>query len=389
MNDSQTIAIPFEKQSDGQSNRMCGAAALSMVYSSFAKPVAQADLWPKVSKHNRLGSLTAATHLIAQDALKRGYHALAIQAKHPLQVLRKCQDSGIRAILNHRLNEDEPTGHFTVLVSVNADEVVLHDPYFGPSRQVKPADLLALWRPRFLNSEIAGDMVIAIIDQPSPISPCQLCHTTIPENVDCPKCAKAVPLQPAALLGCVGLGCPARMWNYLCCPFCDFTWSFNLEGSLVPPPPEPERDPWDLNRLFEQLEKFTAFIASVPVAASHPDVIKQMNVIKTSQEQLKLAQTEQRVHYETRLAEVNQLANNVQLKEEALLKKKEEIEKPAPPLDGMALGQALLKDLGFQEGVAPAKAPTKAPKGPVADEEQLTPRTQEIKEMLKKRGLWK
>ncbi len=315
MSDSQTTAVPFEKQSDGQSNRMCGAAALSMIYGSFAKPVSQTDIWPKVSKHNRFGSLTSATHLIAQDALNRGYCALAVQAKHPLQVLRKCQENSVRVILNHRLNEDYPTGHFTVLVGIDAEAAILHDPYYGPARRVRPADLLALWRPRFLNAEIVGDVLIGIAAQPTPISPCQLCGTTIPASVECPKCVKTVPLQPALLLGCVGAGCPARLWNYICCPFCDYTWSFNLEASPVPPPPEPEQDPWNLKGLFEQLDKFSTFIMGIEAAAAHPDVIKQLDFIKSCKEQLKLAQTEQRVSYQASLAEVTQFQQQVQQEE--------------------------------------------------------------------------
>jgi hypothetical protein len=62
---------------------------------------------------------------------------------------------------------------------------------------------------------------------------------------------------------------------------------------------------------------------------------------------------------------VNQLAKNVQQKEEALLKKKEEIEKPGAPLDGAALGQALLRDLGFfGEAAAPKKDGAATPKAP-------------------------
>src|SRR5262245_50912492 len=106
MSATQSPPMPYEKQADPQTNRMCGAASLSMVYRSFDRAIAQAEVWPRIAKTNRVGSLAAATHLIAQDALNRGFVALAIQAKYPLQVLRLCQDNGIRAILNHRLKED-------------------------------------------------------------------------------------------------------------------------------------------------------------------------------------------------------------------------------------------------------------------------------------------
>jgi hypothetical protein len=157
------------------------------------------------------------------------------------------------------------------------------------------------------------------------------------------------------------------MWNYICCPSCDYTWSFNLKGSLVPPPPEPELDPWNLKGLFEHLDKFTAFILGIPAAAAHPNVIKQLDFIKSSREQLQLAQTEHQVHLETRLEEVNRLQKSVQQQEQALLKEKEDLEKPGPPLDAATLTQALLKDLGFfgeektpKKDGAPAPPPGKA-----------------------------
>ena len=72
---SDAITIPYQNQDPSSPHRMCGAAALSMVYASFGKIVPQAEVWPKISKHNRFGSLTAASHLIAQDALGRGFSA--------------------------------------------------------------------------------------------------------------------------------------------------------------------------------------------------------------------------------------------------------------------------------------------------------------------------
>jgi len=101
----------------------------------------------------------------------------------------------------------------------------------------------------------------------------QLCRTTIPSNVECPKCKKPVGLQPAVLLGCVSGDCVARMWNYICCPSCDYTWTFSFQppqagvtasvfpddrsrpsvsGPLSPntqAAPASEEDPWKLNRL--------------------------------------------------------------------------------------------------------------------------------------------
>jgi hypothetical protein len=199
MNVAEAITIPYEAQFDPQVKRTCGAACLSMVYRSFGKDVAQAEIWPAVAKQNRLGSLASTTYLMAQDALSRGFAAIAVQAQHPLQALRLCRDHGIRAILNHRLKQDVATGHYTVLVDIDDKNVVVHDPSYGPSRCLSHAELLELWQPRFPSSEIIGYVLIGIAAQPPALSACELCRTPIPATVECPKCKKNVRLRPAAL----------------------------------------------------------------------------------------------------------------------------------------------------------------------------------------------
>jgi hypothetical protein len=346
-NEPQRPAIPYERQADPDNNRMCGAAALAMVYRSFGKDVTQREVWPKIAKLNRFGSLAANTHLMVQDALDRGFAALAIQAKHPLQALSLCRDNGIRAILNHRATEETPAGHYSVLVDINTEHVIYHDPYFGPSRRVSLVQLLELWQPRFANSEIVGNVLIAITDQFVALPPCQLCGTVIPPSVDCPKCHQPVPLQPASLLGCVGAGCAARLWNYLCCRSCDYTWAFSLEA----PPPKasvaPGEESAHLTRAFTELDKFMALVLSSEAVAQNPEVRKQFDFINASKEKLMLAQSEGLIHgkaLEARLAQFSQMCKQA---EQAILKRKEEITKPAPPLDGNALGKALLEELGF------------------------------------------
>ena len=147
---------------------------------------------------------------MAQDALSQGLHALAIQLRHPLQALRFCRESGIRAILNHRLNRNSPTGHYTVLVDIDDANVLLHDPFFGPWRRLAHAQLMELWQPRFPNSEIAGNVIIGITPaNPPEVTACEFCRTRMLAG-RCPSCKKPVGLQPVALLGCkLGPALPA------------------------------------------------------------------------------------------------------------------------------------------------------------------------------------
>jgi hypothetical protein len=159
-----------------------------MVYRSLGKEVPQAQIWPAIAKPNRAGNLASTTHLMAQDALTRGFSAIAIQVRHPLQALRICRHYGVRAILNHRLQQDAPTGHYSVMVGLDEENVVLHDPYYGAARNVPHAKFLELWQRRFPNSEIVGNMLIGVAAQPAPTTVCQVCQTPIPSTAKCPKC---------------------------------------------------------------------------------------------------------------------------------------------------------------------------------------------------------
>lgn len=364
MNTPETV-IAYQAQSDKTARRSCGAACLSMAYHSFGKEVPQAEIWPLIAKQNRVGSIASTTHLMAQDALKRGFSAVAIQARHPLQALRLCRDLGIRAILNHRLRRDAPAGHYSVLVDIDDKTVVVHDPLLGPSRRLTLAELLELWMPQFANSEIAGNVLVAIASPGAPkVAACGFCRTIMPSSLECPMCKKPVGLEPSALLGCISDTCIARMWNYLCCPSCDYLWSLNLQSpkagafagipnlpGAVSPGPQTSNPSTaiDIAKLFSDVDKFSAHILAIPVAANHPEIKRQLDAIAAGKEKFRLAYAEQvarRTMLEEQLAAVAQ-KNKEQ--EELHRQKLEELKTPSPPLDGNALARALLKNLGLTD----------------------------------------
>jgi hypothetical protein len=352
------IIIPYERQSDPRKSRTCGAACLSMIYRSFGLEVSQAHIWPAIAKTNQFGSVASTTYLMAHDAVSRGFAAVVIQARHPLQVLRLCRDSGIRAILNHRSMPDRQTGHYTVLVDIDDTSVFVHDPFYGPARRLSHAELLALWQPRSPKSEIVGNVLIGVAASTSADAACAICRNPIPSAVDCPKCARPIGLQPSELLGCMSSTCAARMWNYLCCPSCEFTWTFNIQTAAAAPAdasrPSPaaaavsEQDPWGLERLFGELDKFCSHVRSVPVAANHPDIRRQLDFIAASRERLKLAQAEELVHRETREAQLAALTDAAKQREQEHRRKMKELNTTAAPLDADALAAALLKNLGLK-----------------------------------------
>src|SRR5262245_28619540 len=135
--------IPYEAQLTA---RMCGAAALCMVYRSFGLDCTQAEVWKAIQEAGPDGAPGTKTHLLAQDALGRGLAALVVQANRPWATLQACTLHNVRAILNHRLSLERPEGHYSAVAEINDREAFLHDPLLGPSRRQSRADLLQMWQ---------------------------------------------------------------------------------------------------------------------------------------------------------------------------------------------------------------------------------------------------
>jgi hypothetical protein len=177
-------------------------------------------VWEQIGRRTGVRG-RAQTYRLAGDALRRGFHALIVQAREPWPLLRCCADAGVRVILNHRVRADERAGHFSVLVSIDDTAAVLHDPMVGPNREISKDDLLQLWTPRMFRAEIAGNVLVAIHSDPAAAPPCAECAKVMPATVVCHICAKEVALRPGAVLGCASLACDARLWSAVFCPFCD------------------------------------------------------------------------------------------------------------------------------------------------------------------------
>jgi hypothetical protein len=344
-------AIPYHKQKDPQT---CGAACLSMVYESFGKKLPQEDIWPRIAKPNRFGGVSSPAHLIAVDALGQGLSAVVMQARHPTHVLHICRDAGIRVILNHRLQPGSAAGHFTVLVDIDDNCVTLHDPFFGASQRVAQADLLRLWLPASPQSEVLGNVLIAIAAEPGPPLTCEFCHTMIPPRLACPQCKQAVGLRPAAPLGCLREGCISRMWNYICCPSCDYVWTFSEAPASADEPAaaagsEAQAGPAlpELEKAFAMLDKFRDHVMSIPEVANHPDLKAQFDFIERSKEPIRIAQTEELAAMKLRVDKMAAMQEEARKTEEARAKKKAEMSAPVR-LDPKALGEALLKNLGLK-----------------------------------------
>jgi hypothetical protein len=354
---SAVTVIPYEQQSEELTGRACGAACLSMAYRSLGKPVPQKDIWPVIAKANRFGQISSTTYLMAQDALKRGFTAVAIQARHPLQALRLSKEAGIRAILNHRVQRDSPAGHYSILVDIDAKDVVVHDPLLGAARRLPHAELMELWLPQVPNSEIAGGVLIAIGAPGLPAQPaCEFCRTPMLSSVDCPRCSKPVGLEPGAVLGCIKDGCIARMWNWICCPACDYVFTLKA-GAAAGAPVDAQGaaagtaipvSAVDIAKLFADIDKFTSHVLSIPAAANDPSIKQKLELVAASKEQFKAAHAEDLARRAKVFGQLAAFEEKTKQQKEAQLKKIEERDAPPPPVDGDALSEAMLKNLGFK-----------------------------------------
>jgi hypothetical protein len=138
-------------------------------------------------------------------------------------------------------------------------------------------------------------------------------------------------------------------------------WSFTIEPNKTSmaddfmPPPDPSQknepdqtDPWNLARLDGELEKMKAHIATLP-QANNPDVVNLLGFLDMQRERLRLAQAEELANQKMRQEKLDNMRAETDARRAAHEKRKEEMNKPLEPLDGNALGRALLKNLGFTE----------------------------------------
>ncbi len=350
--------IPYVKQPDSPGERTCGAACLSMVYASLGLKVTPNEIWPNISKRNRFGSMASTTHLMAKDAISRGFEAIVIQASHPLLALKACRDHNLRVVLNHRLTTDSPAGHYSVLADLDRGEVIVHDPLVGPDRRLTFAELLDVWRAGVPISETIGNVLIAVgpkTEDPGPAS-CSVCKVELPAEIACPQCKHPVSLKPFEALGCIAKHCAGRLWSYLCCPECDCTWTFQATASeqdkaVAEEPgkagaPAPV-DPLDVDQIYGEISKFLNQVLDIPGATDHPDIRNQVDYIFSQKEVLRMAVAESAAHRKSNLERLDVLSQAAHVNRTVQQNRAAEATGQSLPLDGDGLGMALLRNLGF------------------------------------------
>ena len=131
-----TIDVPYMPQSDA----LCGGAAAAMVLRYWGEAHAGvADFAPLVDR--RAGGI-ADTALVSALA-RRGWTVDRFEGSLTLLEAHLGKSEPVIVLLADRGTRY----HYVVVVGRTADAVVVHDPSWGPSRAMREADFVKLWRP--------------------------------------------------------------------------------------------------------------------------------------------------------------------------------------------------------------------------------------------------
>lgn len=200
----------FEYQIEKPGKRCCGAAAICMVLRCFSVLADQETIWDRLQELS-FGLNRAKTFHLARLALEYGLSALPVRLKNPwqtLEIVDFLQDNEIRVVLNHRVRNDSPKGHYSVFVGMdpNNETVRLHDPQFGPNRRFAKDELLRFWMPLKnvpeTENEITGNVAVLFAQRGK-------------QTTTCPKCENAYFYEPFQFLN------RKSPFSAVFCPFCD------------------------------------------------------------------------------------------------------------------------------------------------------------------------
>jgi len=320
----------------------------------------QAELAVTLTMPAPFGSIGARSYLLAKDALARGLSAIVLRAKDPLRTLKTCHNRRLRVILNHRPRRESPNGHFTVLVDLAGEDVLVHDPLIGPNTRIHLDDLLELWQPLGGVSEITGNVLVVLAKEKQFATPCSRCGSDIPDAIACRGCRQLIPLLPATALGCMSASCPERAWETLFCPHCDTALMAepgkdfgsrraarpsrtgdapgheeDPSRQTAPKPAEIDDDPLEIRSLNQRVDSFLALVLSLnngrPVSGTEA-------CFTTIRQCLSELLEFQKKH----AAEV--LAKSAPPPQEPVAAKPP----PRPPVDWNALGRKLVQETGLR-----------------------------------------
>jgi predicted double-glycine peptidase len=133
----QTIDVPFVPQTDA----LCGGAAAAMVFRYWGDARADVAQFAPLVERRPGGVVGIANDVLASAVSGKGWRtehagdsivslASHIAARQPVIVL---------------VADRRDLYHYVVVVGVDADAVVVHDPSWGPSRRIRSAEFTRVW----------------------------------------------------------------------------------------------------------------------------------------------------------------------------------------------------------------------------------------------------
>ena len=133
---SLTLDVPFLPQTDA----LCGGAAAAMVFRYWGD--AHADVQQFAALVDRRAGGIVDDVLVRAIAL-RGWRALRV--KGSVEELRARLGDGQPVIV--LVADRRDTYHYLVVTGATDDQVVVHDPSWGPSRSIERHEFVRLWKP--------------------------------------------------------------------------------------------------------------------------------------------------------------------------------------------------------------------------------------------------
>lgn len=209
-----------------RSARKCGAVALARAYDRLGLPQSIERIWTRIAMPDRRGGVATASYRLVKDAASRGFHAMGIKFRDPVQLLNRFADfRGFIFIACHRLRFGSSAGHFSVIEDASSQRVMLWSGSVRPCLEYQREEFIRLWSEHRPDDEFSPRVAVVLrksssgsdrhrIEQPG----------SMPEQTSCLRCGK--PFSLALLNPLFGRRAGSKQeiqrgWDAIFCPHCD------------------------------------------------------------------------------------------------------------------------------------------------------------------------
>src|SRR5262245_50205146 len=124
-----SLNVPYVPQSDA----LCGGAAAAMVFRYWGDAQAGVDQFGSLVERRGGGVRGIATDVLTQAVASRGWRVDRVEPAVDAIRARIAQGQPVIVLLADRKH----LYHYVVVVGASADDVVVHDPSWGPSRSIQ------------------------------------------------------------------------------------------------------------------------------------------------------------------------------------------------------------------------------------------------------------